>query len=58
MAMKGGGGIGGQGAGGQGGYGYGQGQGQRGLSPNSFRGNMNPNVSVHSEHLWNMMEDV
>lgn len=30
----------------------------RGLSPNSFAQRANPNVSVHSDHLWNMMEDI
>ena len=30
----------------------------RGISPNSFAQRSNPNISVHSEHLWNMMEDI
>ena len=32
--------------------------GGRGLSPNSFAQRGNPNLSVHSDHLWNMMEDI
>ena len=34
------------------------GPGGRGISPNSFGQRNNPNVSGHSEHLWNMMEDI
>lgn len=30
----------------------------RGISPNSFAQRNNSNISVHSDHLWNMMEDV